>query len=215
MLCCHGDDEGMLIHLAENSNMHAVDSNLYLLTVLARAAAQAKTIEKLPKEKKAESWKRLLESLKGFDKKKMVKGDLAAKPVSKYEETFQSLLFQAALSLGLHTTATLTDYLDKITAMQALNMTRVEIRGCSVGKKDKTMTNLRRFFNCKTVVAPDTAAFAAEFSVKTKAKFDPSEKAFTKNVRSHTRRKKRNERRNRTKSTRTKAINCQRHAASM
>jgi hypothetical protein len=150
LVVCHAEPQGLRVRLDAKGtflSQPAVEVIEQSERGLARATAIRAMPEKTPKEKqdKKNEWQALSERIEMG-----LHGEFSlAEASQQFDKWFASQAGRLRIS-----TRTLRQLFTKSNAVRALNLDRLEFRACDLGTDKAAMTVLKRFFGCKTLVAP-------------------------------------------------------------
>lgn len=188
LIITHGTEEGLSIPLVQGTDFRASAEVLHILRVLGGAVTEARRIGGLPEAERPAAWLQMVRGLRYFDGTAMYP-DLPEQTDAVYRQMFEYLLTRTAGGQApLPQTNPPLDSWDPTpldgVGRQNLNQLlargneargrydRIDFRGCNIGRSTTNLAEIRAFFGCQVVVAPDTVAFDGHLTVTVDAAFD-------------------------------------------
>ena len=156
LLVCHGEPDGLIVHLAPGATTASADA-LNVLMGADDAEERAAAIRKLPEKTKEEiSSKRdkMVELVNSLQTGALMGQVTLQQASDKFDEFFASegkrLKVNAKVLLSLCVARR---------RVVALQLARLEVRACNAGDTRKTLLAFKKFFGCKKVLAPKFETF--------------------------------------------------------
>lgn len=188
LIVTHGNNEGLPLDLVKGAKFNGHVTVLHILRVVGEALTEVNRINGLPAGQRAAAWVKLLSGLRYFDGTKMFP-DLPGETAETYRALFEYFLKKTAGEKADMPPTDATSFewatvslevgrqnLDKLLALgnqvRGRAFDRIDIRGCNIGEKNKSLEVIRLFFGCRVVTGPKVLAWAALMTVNLNAKFD-------------------------------------------